>query len=159
MARIGTVLWFAGQAEEAGDFYATIFGGEKTLTVRSTGDGPVPQGEVAGVGVTAGGQSIVTLNAPTGVPMQLGGAMMADCADQVELDRLWDALLADGGEAMMCGWLRDRYGVTWQLVPDDMGAMLADADTAAATRVTRAMFSMVKLDIAALRAAHKGEPA
>ena len=157
MAQLGTVLWFAGQAEEAAAFYARIFGGEATLTVRSTGDGPIPKGEVAGVGITAGGQSIITLNAPPGAPFPLGGAMMADCADQSELDRLWDALLADGGEAMMCGWLRDRYGVTWQLVPDDMGAMLADPDPVAATRVTRAMFSMVKLDIAALRAAFKGE--
>jgi len=157
MSRISTTLWFAGQAEAAAAFYAEVFGGTVDLTVRSVGEGPIPEGEVAGVGLTLGGQSLVGLNAPEGAPFATGGSMMAEVADQAELDRLWDALLADGGEAMMCGWLRDRFGVMWQLVPDDMGLMLADADTAAATQATRAMFSMTRLDIAALRAAFRGE--
>ena len=157
MTRLSTVLWFAGQAEQAAAFYAGLFGGQPSLTVRSIGEGPIPKGEVAGVGLDLGGQSIVALNAPAGAPFPMGGAMMAAVGDQAELDRLWDGLLADGGAPMMCGWLRDRFGVTWQIVPQDMGAMLADADIAAATRLTHAMFGMVKLDIAALRAAFKGE--
>lgn len=156
MTRLSTVLWFAGEAEQAAAFYAHIFGGQPNLTVRSIGEGPIPRGDVAGVGLDAGGQSIVALNAPPGAPFPMGGAMMAGVADQAELDRVWDALL-EGGQPMMCGWLKDRFGVSWQIVPNDLGEMLADSDVAAATRVTRAMFSMIRLDIAALHAAFKGE--
>ena len=79
-----------------------------------------------------------------------------DCADQAEVDRLWDALLADGGEANRCGWLRDRYGVSWQIVPTDLPKYLGGADRAGAARAMQAMLGMVKLDIAALKKAYEG---
>jgi predicted 3-demethylubiquinone-9 3-methyltransferase (glyoxalase superfamily) len=157
MPSITPLLWFDGRAEAAVEFYLTVFDGRAELTVRSPVDGPIPKGEVVGIGFALDGQSFIALNAPKGMGFAGPTSLMVECADQAELDRIWAALLADGGKPMTCGWLSDRFGVAWQLVPAGMGAMLGSEDTQAATRVNRSMLSMVKLDVAALEAAYKGE--
>ena len=148
MTRLSTVLWFDGQAAAAMAFYAEVSGGQAN-PILLNGE------QVAGAELQAWGGTIVALDVPS-ASMPLGGSIMATVADQAELDRLWDALL-EGGEAKQCGWLRDRFGVLWNIVPEEMRALMSGADRAAATRVTLAMFQMIKLDIAAFRAAHKGE--
>lgn len=157
MARIIPLLWFDGRAEAAVAFYLSVFEGRAEMTVRSSVDGPIPKGEVAGIGFAIDGQTFIALNAPKGMGFAGPASLMVECADQAEIDRIWDALLAGGGKPMMCGWLSDRYGVAWQLVPAGMGEMLGSDDTAAAARVNQAMMSMVKLDVAALHAAFQGE--
>lgn len=150
MAVVSPVLWFDGRAEEAIAFYATILGG---VTKRWLLNGE----QVAGAELQIDHMSIAAINVPSsGLP--LGGSLMVVAADQAELDRVWEALLRDG-EAQSCGWLRDRYGVMWNVVPAEMDQLMNSPDRAAATRVTQAMLQMVKLDIAALRAAFKGDNA
>lgn len=160
MSKIAPCLWFDGEAEAAAGFYASLLPDSRVERVqKNPADGPAGKaGTTLVVEFTLAGQRFLALNGGARVPYTHAVSFQVDCADQAEVDRLWDALSA-GGAAERCGWLRDRYGVPWQIVPTALPRMLADPDPAKAERVMRAMLGMVKLDIAALQAAYDGGPA
>ncbi|MDP4021347.1 VOC family protein [Methylobacterium sp. NEAU 140] len=158
MSRVSTCLWFGTEAEAAARFYVALVP-ESRITHVQRSPGPWPggaAGDVVMVSFTLGGQHYAGLNG--GQPAEYGFAASISvlCADQAEIDRLWSALTADGGSEIMCGWLRDRWGVPWQIVPEILPRLLADPDPGVAARAFTAMQEMVKLDIAALERAAAG---
>ena len=156
MPAISTCLRFATEAEDAARFDgATIPGGRLGAVLRAPPGGPGPEGSVLLAQFEIGGQRFMTLNGNPGDAFTNAISLVATCADQAELDRVWDALL-EGGSPIACGWLKDRYGIAWQVVPDGLMDLLAGTDEAGRTRFMAAMHAMVKLDIAALRAAVAG---
>lgn len=158
MSKVSPCLWYNGEAEEAAKFYVSLLPDSKIETVqRNTVDSPAGKaGSVLVVEFTLAGQRFVALNG--GIRMEHTHAIsfMIDCADQAEVDRLWDALTANGGQADRCGWLRDRYGLSWQIVPTALPKYLGGPDRAGAQRAMQAMLSMGKLDIEGLRRAYEG---
>jgi predicted 3-demethylubiquinone-9 3-methyltransferase (glyoxalase superfamily) len=154
MAEITPFLWYATEAEEAAKFYASIFPDSRVLRVTSlpseTPSGP--PGSVKVVEFLLRGQRFTAMSAGPFEPFNHAISFVVECDDQSEIDRYWNALL-DGGKAEECGWLRDRYGLCWQIVPKVLFEMMADPDRAKAKRASDAMLTMVKLDIAALKAA------
>ena len=161
MSKISPCLWFNGDAEEAAKFYVSLLPDSKIDKIqKSPIDTPGGKaGSVLVVDFTLAGQSYMALNGGTPQEYTHAISFKIDCADQAEVDRLWDALCSNGGSAVQCGWLRDRYGVSWQIVPSVMMEMLGSADHAAAQRAMQAMMGMVKLDIAGLKQAYEGKPA
>ncbi|RKP47717.1 VOC family protein [Pararobbsia silviterrae] len=158
MQTMSTFLWFNGQAEEAATFYTRIFRDARVKSVMRYGDaGPGPKGAVMTVEFEAFGQRFVALNGGPAFSFTPAVSFMIHCDSQTEIDALWDALLEGGGVPVQCGWLRDRFGVSWQVVPHALFDMLNDADAAKTTRVTRAMLRMVKLDLPALERAYRGD--
>ena len=157
MSKIAPCLWFDGEAEEAAKFYVSLLPDSRIEHVqRNVMDSPAGKtGTVLVVQFTLAGQRFLALNGGTRFEYTHAISFQVDCADQDEVDRLWDAL-SEGGSVERCGWLRDRYGVSWQIVPSVLPEMLADPDPAKAQRVMQAMLQMVKLDIAALKAAQAG---
>lgn len=155
MSKVETCLWFGKDVEEAVRFYVSLVPGSCIKNIlRSPGKWPGGDvGDVIMMTFTLGGQSFQALNG--GVPASYGTAasLSVECSDQAEVDRLWTALTADGGAEIMCGWLRDRWGVPWQIVPEMLPRLLADPDSVVSGRVFAAMQKMVKLDIAALEGA------
>ena len=155
MPKVSTCLWFGKDAEAAVGFYVSLVSGSSIEMVEhAPAAWPGGEaGEVILVAFTLGGQNFQALNG--GAPADYGTAasISVSCADQAEVDRLWAALTADGGTEIMCGWLRDRWGVPWQIVPEALPRLLADPDAAVRGRVFAAMTKMVKLDIAALQRA------
>jgi len=150
--KITPFLWYAQEAEEAAAFYANIFPDSRIVRVTA-----VPgAGSTKVVEFVLFGQPFFAMSAGRLDSFNHAISLMVDCTDQEELDHYWNALLADGGSPDECGWLRDRFGVSWQIVPDDLIRMVADPDAAKARRVAEAMMRMVKFDIAALRAAYSG---
>jgi predicted 3-demethylubiquinone-9 3-methyltransferase (glyoxalase superfamily) len=153
-------LWFDGQAEQAAEFYTSVFPNSRTLmTTRYPESAPGPTGEVMTVEFELDGQHFVGINGGPQFPFSEAVSFMVECADQDEVDRYWEALLSGGGEESMCGWLKDRFGLSWQVVPKGMDEVFADPDPAKAERAMQAMLGMRKLDVAALRAAAEGVPA
>ncbi len=152
-------LWYTSEAEEAAAFYASIFPDSRVERVTPLlSDSPSgPAGSVKIVDFTLLGQRFQAITAGQLDPFNHAISLVVLCDDQEELDRYWNALL-EGGSAEACGWLRDRYGVSWQIVPKVMDEMMRDRDPARAKRVSDAMLKMVKLDIAALQAAHDDRP-
>ena len=158
MPKVSICLWFGKDAEEAVRFYVSIVPQSRILHIQRS-PGPWPGGDAGDVIVISfilGGQNYQALNG--GAPADYGTAasISVECADQTEVDRLWAALTAGGGSDHMCGWLRDRWGVPWQIVPEALPRLLADPDPAVCARVFSAMQSMVKLDAAALEQAAAG---
>ena len=154
MTQIATSLWFAGQAEEAARFYcATVPGAVLGDIIRIPPGGPGPEGGVLLVEFTLAGAPMLAMNGNPGEAFTNAVALSALCADQAELDRLWDALLLDGGQAQACGWLKDRFGVAWQLVPEALPRLMKAGTEAQRARVIAALMQMVKIDAAALEAA------
>jgi predicted 3-demethylubiquinone-9 3-methyltransferase (glyoxalase superfamily) len=155
MSKVSTCLWFANEAEAAARRYVSLVPGSGIEHVlRSPGDWPGGKtGEVIMVSFTLGGQRFQGLNGGSPANYGTAASISVECADQAEVDRLWTALTADGGSAIMCGWLRDKWGVPWQIVPAMLPRLLADPDPAVAARVFAAMTGMIKLDIAALERA------
>lgn len=152
--KITPYLWFDHQAEEAATFYTSLFPESKILTVSRFPEGaPLPAGSVLSVVFQLAGQQFVALNGGPAFTFTEAVSFFVNCVDQAEVDRYWTSLL-DGGVAQQCGWLKDRYGLSWQIVPTELGAMLSDPDAARARRVTEAMLKMIKLDVAELRAAY-----
>ena len=158
MSRISPCLWFRKEAEEAAKFYVSLLPDSRIDRVqRSPADYPGGKaGAVLVVDFTLAGQRFQALNG--GTPGQYTDAisLSIDCADQAEVDRLWDALTREG-KPVACGWLKDRYGVSWQIVPRVLPQLLGDPDTAKAKRVMEAMMEMVKIDVAALQKAAAGK--
>jgi len=157
MSKIAPCLWFDGEAEEAAKFYVSLLPDSRVDHVqRNVMDSPAGKtGTVLVVQFTLAGQRFLALNGGTRFEYTHAISFQVDCTDQDEVDHLWDALSA-GGSVERCGWLRDRYGVSWQIVPRVLPEMLGDPDPAKAQRIMQAMLQMVKLDIAALKAAQAG---
>ena len=161
MSKITPNLWFDGQAEEAAAFYTSLFPeGRIDKIVRAPADNPsTREGDVLTVEFTIAGSPFVGLNGGPDFKFNEAVSFSVDCADQAEVDRYWDALVAGGGEHSVCGWLKDRFGVSWQVVPRQLNEMLESPDKDAARRAMEAMLEMKKLDIAKLREAFEGVPA
>ena len=154
MSKISPCLWFDGQAEEAMNHYLSIFKHSKQLSVSHYGKNmPMPEGTVLVATFEIHGQEIMALNGGPQFKFSEAISLHVRCEDQAEIDHLWDRL-SDGGEPGPCGWLKDRFGVSWQIVPHALEALLSDKDTAKAGRVMQALMGMRKIDIATLRAAH-----
>ncbi|WP_330455919.1 VOC family protein [Streptomyces sp. NBC_00820] len=152
-----TCLWFDGQAEEAAHHYVSVFKNSGIGRVsRYTDAGPGPAGSVLVVEFTANGQKFIALNGGPQFTFNEAISLQILCADQEEIDYYWNRLTEDGGEGGPCGWLKDKYGVSWQVVPDRLADLMQDPDPEKASRTTRAMLGMGKLDIAELEKAHAG---
>ena len=154
MSKISPCLWFKDQAEEAARFYVSLLPGSHIDHVQK--DVRDEDGSVLVVEFTLAGQSYQALNGGMHIEYNNALSLSVTCEDQAEVDRLWDAL-GDGGTPHACGWIKDRYGVPWQIVPSVLPKMLADSDPARARRVMQAMLGMVKIDIVALEAAYEGK--
>jgi predicted 3-demethylubiquinone-9 3-methyltransferase (glyoxalase superfamily) len=157
--KITPFLWYAKEAEEAAAFYTSIFPDSRVTRVTALpSESPSgPPGSVKLVDFVLCGQPFVAMSAGPLDPFNHAISFMVHCDIQAELDRYWNALLA-GGSAESCGWLKDRYGVSWQIVPTVLLRMMADQDRARARRASDAMLKMVKIDIATLEAAYGGTP-
>lgn len=151
-------LWFDGLAEEAAGFYTTLFPGSHIEKVwRSPADTPSgPAGMVLTVDFTLNGQRVQGLNGGPHFRFDEAVSFVVECDDQAEVDRLWDALAADGGEPGPCGWVRDRFGLSWQVVPRRLSELVEDPDPDRARRAMEAMLTMGKLDVAELERAADG---
>ncbi|MFL6861463.1 MAG: VOC family protein [Allosphingosinicella sp.] len=148
-------LWFDGRAEEAANFYAGLFPDSRVDAVtRSPADYPAGKaGDVITVEFTLMGRPFMGLNGGPAFAFTEAVSFSILCDDQAEVDRYWDALIADGGEASVCGWLKDRFGLSWQVTPKILPRLLADPDRARARRAMEAMMTMGKIDVAAIERA------
>ncbi|MFD0265529.1 VOC family protein [Streptomyces sp. NPDC127106] len=149
-----TCLWFDGDAEAAADYYLSVFrDGKRGRTGRYTEAGPGPAGEVMIVEFEINGQKFVGLNGGPQFPFTEAISFQIHCADEAEADYYYDALTRDGGEESACGWVKDRFGVSWQVIPPGAIDLVTDPDPARAARATAAMMKMKKLDVAEMRRA------
>ena len=153
--KITPCLWFDRNAEEAVRFYTSVFANSSVDQVhRSTVDYPGgKEGSVLLIAFTLAGQSYLALNGGPYEKFNNAISLSVDCEDQAEVDRFWTALTADGGQPVQCGWLKDKFGLSWQIVPRRLPELLSDPDTAKTRRVMQAMMQMVKIDVAELEAA------
>ncbi|MEV5274751.1 VOC family protein [Streptomyces werraensis] len=152
-----TCLWFDGQAEEAARFYVSVFGNSKLgEVVRNTGATPGEAGSVLTVEFTANGQKFVALNGGPEFTFNEAISFQLDCDDQAEIDHYWEKLVEGGGEHGPCGWLKDRYGVSWQVNAKRLTQMIGDPDREKADRALKSMMTMGKLDLAGLEKAYAG---
>ena len=156
MPRITPNLWFDTEARDAAEFYVSIFPNSEITDISTYGEaGPGTAGTVMTVSFSLDGQPYTGINGGPMFTFSEAISLHIACADQTEVDYYWSKLV-DGGEESQCGWLKDRYGLSWQVVPDALGELLSDLDRDRATRAMRAMLGMRKLDVAALRAAADG---
>jgi predicted 3-demethylubiquinone-9 3-methyltransferase (glyoxalase superfamily) len=157
MQKITPFLWFDNQAEEAANFYVSIFTNSRIVTVTHYSEsGPGPQGSVMTVGFQLDGQDFTALNGGPQFKFTEAISLVVNCETQAEVDDLWQKLSA-GGEEVQCGWLKDKYGLSWQIVPSALIEMLRDQDPAKAQRVMQALFKMKKINIADLKKAYEQE--
>jgi predicted 3-demethylubiquinone-9 3-methyltransferase (glyoxalase superfamily) len=150
MPTITPFLWFDGQAEEAMNFYGSIFLRSKVISVNRA------QGKVMSVQFELEGQRFIALNAGPQYKFTEAVSFFVGCDTQEEIDTLWAKLTADGGSPSQCGWLKDKFGLSWQIVPNSLGRMLGDKDPARSQRVMQAMLQMKKLELDQLQAAYAG---
>ena len=151
-------LWFDSEAEQAAQFYCSVFPNSRVVNVTRYPEGaPGPTGSVMTVEWELDGQRFVGINGGPQFRFTEAVSLAISCKDQAEVDHYWDALVA-GGEESQCGWLKDRYGLSWQVVPEGMEEVLADPDSERAQRAMQAMMGMSKLDVDALRRAADGVP-
>lgn len=157
MQKIVTNLWFDGRVEEALEFYTGIFANSRVTDITRYGDeGPGRKGDIMVAAFELEGQSFMIINGGPGFPHSPAISLLVHCEDQAELDRLWDRL-TEGGRPDRCGWLTDRFGIAWQIVPVALQRLLQSGDEAQVRRVTQALLAMGKLDIAALEQAYHGQ--
>ncbi|GAB5504902.1 MAG: VOC family protein [Rhizobiaceae bacterium] len=161
MSKISTWMWFETEAEEAARFYASVFRDAKLGAVEHASAGGEPymkEGQVITAEVIIDGHQIVCLNGGPHPEAKPNDAMSLQilCEDQEEVDEYWAKLRANGGREIQCGWLKDKYGFAWQIVPEALPRLMRDPDPAVAKRVTQAMMKMVKLDVAELERAARG---
>ena len=155
MQKITPFLWFDGQAEEAMNFYIAVFRNSKIVSQTRYGEeGPGPKGTVMAGTFELEGQQFIALNGGPQFTFSPAISFFVNCETQEEIDELWEKL-SKGGEKQRCGWLKDKYGVSWQVVPAALGKMLNDADTVKSQRVMKAMLQMDKLDIEGLKQAYE----
>jgi predicted 3-demethylubiquinone-9 3-methyltransferase (glyoxalase superfamily) len=150
MKKITPFLWFDTQAEEAMNFYVSIFKNSKVGSVQRAG----PDGPVMSVTFELEGQEFMAMNAGPSRKFNEAISFLVDCKTQDEVDELWNKLTANGGEESMCGWLKDKYGLSWQIIPSVLGEMLGDKDPEKAERVMQAMLKMQKIDVKVLQQAY-----
>ena len=155
MQKITPFLWFDGQAEEAMNFYTKVFKHSAVGSVSRYGEGaPFPAGSVMSATFQLEGQEFIALNAGPQYKFSPAISFFVDCKTQEEVDDLWAKLIADGGEEQPCGWLKDKFGLSWQIIPQALGQLMHDKDPEKAGRVMQAMMKMKKIDIAALQQAY-----
>jgi predicted 3-demethylubiquinone-9 3-methyltransferase (glyoxalase superfamily) len=152
MTKIRPFLWFDDQAEEAANFYANTFKNSKILDVQRVGEPGTESYKTMTVSFEVEGQEFIALNGgPQHYDFNDSISFFIDCADQAEVDYYWDRLTADGGEPGRCGWLKDKYGLSWQVIPSELPQLIGDPDPEKAGRAMQAMLGMSKLDIQALK--------
>jgi predicted 3-demethylubiquinone-9 3-methyltransferase (glyoxalase superfamily) len=152
--KITTFLWFDNNAEEAAKFYVSVFKNSRILeTTRYTDAGPGPEGSVMTVSFELDGEQFTALNAGPQFKFTEAISLVVHCESQEEVDYFWDKLTADGGQESDCGWLKDKYGLSWQITPDALIELIKDSDRAKVKRVMEAMMKMKKLDIKTLEQA------
>jgi predicted 3-demethylubiquinone-9 3-methyltransferase (glyoxalase superfamily) len=157
MQMIQTFLWFKDQAAEAADYYVKVFKNSKLLkTIRTGPEGPGPKGSVLTVSFQLEDQTITALNGNPDFPFTLATSLLVNCDTQEEIDHYWDTL-SEGGEKLDCGWLTDKYGVAWQIVPAKLMSYIADDDREKAGRVFAAMLTMKKLDLHRLQETYEAK--
>jgi predicted 3-demethylubiquinone-9 3-methyltransferase (glyoxalase superfamily) len=157
MKRITPCLWFDGNAEEAANHYVSVFRNSKITDVSRYGDaGPLPKGTVLTIAFELDGQAFTALNGRPQYKFTEAVSFQIYCETQDAVDHYWNGLLAGGGTESMCGWLKDRFGLSWQVVPNRLIELMQSPDPAKARRVMEAMFKMRKIDLATLEAAAKG---
>jgi len=157
MQKITPYLWFDTQAEEAANFYVSLFKNSRILdVVRYDDSAPGQAGKVMIVNFQLDGQDFVALNGGPHFKFTEAISLFVNCEGQEEVDRLWEALSA-GGEVQQCGWLKDKYGLSWQIIPSALMELMSDPDPVKSMRVRQAMLQMVKIDIAALKKAYEGK--
>lgn len=157
MQKFTPCLWFDTQAEEAAQFYTSVFKDSSIGEISRYGEGmPKPAGTAMTVEFTLNGQTFTALNGGPEFAFTEAISFQVDCADQAEVDEYWAALTADGGEESQCGWLKDKFGLSWQIVPRELQSVLGGPDPAGAQRAVQAMLQMRKLDINVLKEAYAG---
>jgi predicted 3-demethylubiquinone-9 3-methyltransferase (glyoxalase superfamily) len=155
MNKITPFLWFDDKAEEAMNFYLSVFKNSKAGEVRRYGEGSPKPGTFLTASFEIEGQSFIALNGGPHYKLTPAISLYVDCKDQAEVDALWDKLSA-GGEVHQCGWVTDKFGLTWQIIPSALGDLLQDKDSEKSGRVWKAMMEMQKIDVQRLRDAHAG---
>lgn len=154
--RITPCLWFDGTAEEAANLYVGIFKNSKITEISRCGDaGPLPKGTVLTVAFELDGQPFTALNGGPMFKFSEAVSFQIPCDTQAEIDRYWNSLTADGGEESMCGWLKDKFGLSWQVVPNRLIELITGSDPDQVRRVTEAMMTMRKIDVARIEEAAK----
>jgi predicted 3-demethylubiquinone-9 3-methyltransferase (glyoxalase superfamily) len=150
-AKIRPCLWFDGDAEAAVDLYCSVFRNAKRLDTSRTGDG-----RVLTIAFEVEGLPLLALNGGPEFHFTEAISLSVDCKTQGEIDELWEKLTADGGEESQCGWLKDKFGLSWQIIPSELPSLIGGPDRAGAARAMQAMLKMRKLDVRALRVAYDG---
>jgi len=160
MSKIAPCLWFDGDAEEAATFYTSILPDSRIDRVNpAAADTPSgPRGSVLSVDFTLAGQQFIGLNGGPDFQFNEAISFSIDCEDQAEVDRLWEKLVEGGGEHSVCGWLKDRYGVSWQVIPRRLPELVNGPDPQGAARAMQAMLQMTKIDVAKIEEAYEGVP-
>ncbi|MGA2334679.1 MAG: VOC family protein [Terriglobales bacterium] len=157
MQKITPFLWFDGQAEEAANFYTSIFKNSKILNTARYGDaGPGPKGTVMTVTFQLEGQNFMALNGGPHYTFSPAISFFVDCETQAEVDELWEKLSA-GGKDLQCGWLKDKFGLSWQIIPKALMELMQDKDPVKSQRVFKAMLQMTRIDVEGLKRAYRGE--
>jgi len=157
MQKITPFLWFDSNAEQAVSFYTSIFKNSKILNVARYGEaGPGPKGSVMMVTFELEGQRFMALNGGPHYTFTPAISLFVDCDNQAEVDELWEKLTAGGGE-VQCGWLKDKFGLSWQIIPRALMELMQDKDSVKAQRVFKAMLQMTKIDVEGLKRAYRGE--
>jgi len=155
--RVSVCFWYENQAEEAATLYTSLIDNSRITNVSRYGaGGPMPEGTAMMVAFELGGVAFHGLNGGPHYKLTPAASLIVECETQAEIDHLWNTLTADGGKEVQCGWLTDRFGLSWQIVPAVMPSLMTGPDKAASGRAMKAMMGMVKLDIAALEAAYRG---
>jgi len=162
MPTMSTCLWFSGQAEEAVEFYLSIFKDGKTLEVSrygedAAGDHGYAVGDVLAIWFEVLGRTFIAMNSKPIFQFNESVSFIVECETQAEIDYYWERLTSGGGEEIQCGWLKDKFGVTWQVTPVVMAKMMSDPDPAKVARVMATFGSMVKLDLAVIEKAYRGD--
>lgn len=156
--RVSTCLWFEKEAKEAVEFYVSLIGNSRITGKTHYGkNGPMPEGTPMTISFKLNGTPYMALNGGPHFSLSEAVSLMVECESQEEIDRLWGAFLTDGGTEQQCGWLKDRFGLSWQIVPAKLAEMLQDPDQDKQDRVMGALLKMVKLDIETLEAAYRGK--
>ncbi|MBL8537318.1 MAG: VOC family protein [Hyphomonadaceae bacterium] len=155
--RVSTCIWFDDKAEDAATFYASLFPNSRIVEVNRYGPGQrMPEGLAMLVRFELEGVAFSALNGGPMFPLSEAVSLVVSCETQAELDRIWNALVADGGAESMCGWCKDRFGLSWQIIPAQISAWMSSRDAAAQGRMWEKLMGMRKIDIAALEAAFNG---
>lgn len=158
VTQLATHLWFSKGAEEAAKLYTSLFEDSNIDSISYAPEGipDVEAGSAFIVNVTIMGQHYILFNGGPQFPFNSQVSLYVECENQADVDKYWDALTADGGAPVQCGWLTDKFGLSWQIIPKRLGELMSDSDPAVVGRVTQAMLGMVKLDVAELEKAAQG---